>query len=342
MANIKKTWWVPVLRHCQGEAHTYLIVTKGGKEVKRGRGLGFWFGPVGTAVSEVPVNDQSVPVAFNSRSQDFQEVSISGQVWYTVTEPEGIARRFDFSLDTTTGAYNADPLTVIQAAIVSAAQEAVWSYVAARTLEDLLSAELSGLSGAVSEALATLDFGVNVTRAVVTEVRPEPRLREALMAKTRERLQMEADAAGFERRAKATEQERAISEAELANQLALAKRREALIAQNDANARAEAQSSAALEKIRMETQVDNAKLQAEERLRDQKAQDAVLLDKKQKLADLVVSELDRTLQLYADQPAASRLHAVARAPESLKNLQVLTVGEGGLTSALERIAGERS
>ncbi len=94
---------MPLHRHCQGEAHTYVIVTKGGKPVKKGRGLGVWFTPVGTAISEVPVNDQSVPVSFKARTSDFQDVSIGGQVWYTVSEPEKIAQRFDFSLDTETG-----------------------------------------------------------------------------------------------------------------------------------------------------------------------------------------------------------------------------------------------
>ena len=114
-------------RHDGRERWSYFVTSP-----KEGRGLGVWFMDVGTAISEVPVNDQSVPVMFNCRSQDFQDVSISAQVWYTVTDPGAIAQRFDFSLNTLSGRYNADPLSVIQSALTSAAQEAVWSYVSAR------------------------------------------------------------------------------------------------------------------------------------------------------------------------------------------------------------------
>ncbi|NCG20142.1 MAG: hypothetical protein GWP91_14125, partial [Rhodobacterales bacterium] len=184
MATIKKTRWVPLFQHCQGEVHTHLIVTRAGAVTKEGRGLGFWFWPIGTAISEVPVNDQSVAVNFKCRSQDFQEVAIAAQVFYQVTEPQTIATRFDFSINTATGAYNSDPLTVIQGTLSSAAQEAVWSHVAANTLEGLLQSELSGLSGAVSKALDGLDFGVEVSRAVVTAVRPERAVEESLQART--------------------------------------------------------------------------------------------------------------------------------------------------------------
>ena len=60
MAIIKRVSALPFLRHCQGEVHTHIIVTRGGKVSRQGRGLGFWFQHIGTAISEVPVNDQRV------------------------------------------------------------------------------------------------------------------------------------------------------------------------------------------------------------------------------------------------------------------------------------------
>ena len=338
MATIKKTRWVPFFQHCQGEVHTHLIVTRAGAVTKQGRGLGFWFWPIGTAISEVPVNDQSVAVNFKCRSQDFQEVSIAAQVFYQVTEPQTIATRFDFSINTATGAYNADPLTVIQGTLSSAAQEAVWSHVAANTLEGLLQSELSGLSGAVSEALDGLDFGVEVGRAVVTAVRPERAVEESLQARTRERLQMEADAAGFERRAKATEQERAIQEAELANKLALAKQYEELIAQEDANERARAQSQSAVSEIKARSNADAERIREETALVIQNAKDAAKITHQKQLVNLRVDETERTLGLHTAHPGSASSMALTKLPGALSNVKVLTIGEGGLQSVLERIA----
>lgn len=342
MATIKKTIWVPLLQHCQGEVHTHLIVTRGGKVTKEGRGLGFWFNPIGTAISEVPVNDQSVAVNFKCRSQDFQEVSIAAQVWYEVTDPQVIATRFDFSLNTATGAYNADPLTVIQGALSSAAQEAVWSHVAGNTLEGLLQSELAGLSTAVSEALAGLNFAVKVSRAVVTAVRPERTVEESLQAKTRERLQMEADAAGFERRAKATEQERAIQEAELANQLAIARQRRELIAQQDANEQAQAQSQAAVARISATSNADADRILQAAALEIQKAKDLARLETDREVANLRVDETRRMLGLHKDNPGGGAAIAITKLPDSMRNVKVLTLGDGGLQSVLERIAPDVS
>lgn len=338
MAVIKSAWYRPLRRHCQGEAHTFLLVTRGGEVVRQGRGLGFWFDPVGTAVSEVPINDQSAPMMFKARTVDFQDASVSGEVWFTVTDPALVAQRFDFSLNTATGAYNADPLTVIQGALVSSAQEAVWSFVSTRTLEDLLAASLDGLSEAVTTALTGLDMGLQVSRAVVTGVRPEPKVEQSLQAKTRERLQMEADAAGFERRARATEQERAIAEAELANQLELAKRKAALIEQQDANARAEAESRVAVERIAAIAAAEQADIRANQALAQTERTNAIHHASTEQRAAIDNAALAERLRIYEGHPGAARSMALASVPDALTNMRVLTVGEGGLQSVLERVA----
>lgn len=341
MARIKKTFWVPFLSHCQGEVHTHLIVTRGGEVRREGQGLGLWFYPIGTSISEVPVNDQSVAVTFKCRSQDFQEVSITAQIWYMVTDPQGIARRFDFSLNIDTGTYHSDPLTVIQGALTSAAQEAVWSYVSGSTLESLLQSGLSALSEAVSDALSGLDFGICVSRAVVTAVRPEREVEEALQAKTRERLQMEADAAGFERRAKATEEERAIQEAELANRLALARQREELIEQEASNARSQAMSAAEVMRVEASGQAESETIREESSIKLQKARDRVEVEHQQELAGVRVKEMADLLSLHMTHPGAAHAVALTQLPEGLSNVRVLTIGEAGLQGVVERLVSQR-
>ena len=66
---------------------------------------------------------------------------------------------------------------------------------------------------------------------------PEPELERALQTPTREQVQQEADRATYARRALAVEQERAIAENELQNQIELARREQQLVEQQGANAR---------------------------------------------------------------------------------------------------------
>lgn len=242
------------IRHVQGEAHTHLLVTKSGKSVG-GKGYGCWFWPVGTAISEIPLNDQNVSLTLRGRTKDFQEVTVTAQAWFTVVDAAQVASRFDFSVDVDKGEYNADPLTVINGALVSAAQAAVWDYIAGLELADLLSEGLADLGVQVSGALSNLDFGVEVGRVSIMQVRPDTKIEQALQAETREALQMKADAAGFSRRATATSQERAIEEANLTNQLELAKQRTAVIEINDTNARREAAANVESARIKSEGEI---------------------------------------------------------------------------------------
>lgn len=254
MATVSTIHRLVPFRHVQGEAHTHLLVTKSGKSFG-GKGYGCWFWPVGTAISEIPLNDQNASLTLKGRTKDFQEVVVTAQAWFTVVDPIKVAGRFDFSVNVDNGECNADPLTVINGALVSAAQAAVWNYIAGLDLAELLSDGLEDLGTQVSDALSNLDFGVEVGRVSIMQVRPDTKIEQALQAETRESLQMKADAAGFARRATATEQERAIEEANLRNQLELAKKRTAVIEINDTNARREAEAFVESARIRSEGEI---------------------------------------------------------------------------------------
>ena len=290
MSTVSRYKLLPFFSHVQGEAHTHLIVIKGGKTYG-GKGYGCWFLPVGTALSEVPLNDQSVSLALKGKTSDFQEVTVTAQAWYTVSDAEKVASRFDFSVSTTTGKYNADPLTVIEGALVSAAQEAVWNYISSMSLEDLLASGLDVMGSKAMKPLEELDFGVTVSRVAIMEVRPSEDIETALEAETLESLQMKADAAGFARRATATEQERAIEEAVLKNQLAIAQQRTGVIAQLDLNTRKEAEAAVASAKIRSEGELAVAARKAEDALKiNQAAVEAALTNKIKEGAEVLRME----------------------------------------------------
>ena len=79
----------------------------------------------------------------------------------------------------------------------------------------------------------------------VSALAPEGDVEKALAQPTREAIQQRADEATFARRALAVENERAISENELHNRIELARREEALVAQQGANERRRAKEQAA-------------------------------------------------------------------------------------------------
>jgi regulator of protease activity HflC (stomatin/prohibitin superfamily) len=118
-----------------------------------------------------------------------------------------------------------------------------------------------GLRG--DERLA--ETGIAVVGVRVVALRPEPEVEKALRTPTREQVQQEADRATFERRAVAVERERAIGENELQTQIELARREEQLVSQRGANARREAEESAAAGAIAAESEARRTVTLAEAR-----------------------------------------------------------------------------
>jgi hypothetical protein len=115
--------------------------------------------------------------------------------------------------------------------------------ITALDLEDALAATLQ-LADTVHEraraAPLLQEMGIDLLTITFTSIKPTPEIAKALEAEYREGLQKKADEAIYRRRASAVEQERAIKENELNNQIALEKKREALIALEGANERTRA------------------------------------------------------------------------------------------------------
>jgi regulator of protease activity HflC (stomatin/prohibitin superfamily) len=241
------------LRQLSSDASVHIQRYKRGKRVQSGRGLAFWFAPDGTSIAEIPMDDRDLPFLFNSRSKDFQEITVQGVIVWRVAKPEELSERINFSIDLKRGLHLAQPVDQIDNLLTSVAQQFAAQYLAELDVNAILSAGVgplherieTGLTG--SERLQTM--GLDVVSVRVADISPSSELKRALQTPTFERLQQQADQATFERRAMAVEKERAIAENELGNQIELARRQKELIENEDANARDRAQAESAAKKI---------------------------------------------------------------------------------------------
>jgi regulator of protease activity HflC (stomatin/prohibitin superfamily) len=220
-----------------------------------GKGLAFWFSPLGAAIAEVPVDDRDQQFVFAGRTRDFQLVTVQGIVTYRVTAPDKLASRIDFSIDHDRGVHKKQPLDQLSALLTGLAQRIALGHIARAGVRELLSEGLGELQRAIEEGLVADEslaaMGLEVVTARVYDLKPTAELEKALQTPTREGLQQAADQATFERRALAVEKERAIAENELKNQVELARREEELIAQRGQN-----------ERHRMQDEVDAKRIDA--------------------------------------------------------------------------------
>ena len=77
---------------------TYLLQYRGGKVVRDGLGLSFFYYAPTTSLVAVPVASTDVPFIFQETTGDFQAVTIQGQVTYRVGEPKRLAALLNYTL----------------------------------------------------------------------------------------------------------------------------------------------------------------------------------------------------------------------------------------------------
>ncbi len=203
---------------------TYLLQYRGGKIVREGLGLSFfYYGPT-TSLVAVPVASTDTPFIFQETTADFQAVTIQGQVTYRVGEPKRLAALLNYTLAPNGQTYVSEdpqklPERVIHVINVLARAELqkLTLREAIRASDALVKAVKAGLGAA--EEITSL--GLEVLGLSILAIKPTPETARALEAETREQLFREADEAVYARRNSAVEQERAIKENELNTEIAV-------------------------------------------------------------------------------------------------------------------------
>ena len=252
------------LRHLRADASSHVLLYRGARLRRSGRGLTFWFSPFAVSVAEVPVDDREVALAVHGRSADFQDVVVQGSVTFRIVNPEQTAARVDFAIDPRRGTYLRQPLEKLALMLTQLAQQRAQSHVMDATLRDVVVRGHDGVRAAIEEGLANApmltDLGLQIVAVRIASVKPSPEVERALEAPTRERIQEEADEATFRRRAQAVDKERAIQENEMQNQIELARREQQLIDQRGQNTRREATEKAEAARIDSEAQAARTRI----------------------------------------------------------------------------------
>jgi regulator of protease activity HflC (stomatin/prohibitin superfamily) len=250
MADIQR---YPIVRHLRGTPTAHVRHQRGGRLVREGTGLSFWFRPLSAVLSEIPVDDRELPLMFHARTRDFQDVTVQASVTFRVVEPAVAASRLDFSIDPETGRWRSTPLEQVAGLLTELAQQPALELLATTALPAALAAGVGVIRDRIFSALAhderLQNLGIAILGVRVVALRPEPDVEKALQTPTREAVQQDADRATFERRAVAVERERAIAENELQNQIELAVREEQLVTQKGQNQRRQAEETAAADRI---------------------------------------------------------------------------------------------
>ena len=214
------------------DASTYGIIYQNGKIWKEGRGLSTWyFAPISTIVA-IPLGSSDAPFLFNLSTADFQTVTIQGQITYKIERPEQLSDLLDFTVNAK-GKYISDDHEKMHQRLVNEAQTTIASEIEQLTLRKALRCadrlEKNIMDGLI-DAPAIKMLGIAPLSVHVLGISPNPEMKRALEAETREALQSEADQAVYDRRKFAVEQEKAIKETELNTEIAIEEKKKQIAA----------------------------------------------------------------------------------------------------------------
>lgn len=205
------------------DAMTYVIHFKNGRVSKKGRGLSFFYFSPNSSIAAIPLGSNDLPFIFEESTNDYQSISIQGQVSYKIGNPERLAELLDFTVDDR-GIYKKNDIEKLNQRIINEAQTATSSYIHELGLKDSIRSAKSietkikdGLQ--TSQALTIL--GLEILAVNILAVKATPEMTRALETETREKLSQEADQAVYTRRNFAVEQERKIKESELNTEIAV-------------------------------------------------------------------------------------------------------------------------
>ncbi|MDO5094198.1 MAG: SPFH domain-containing protein [Propionibacteriaceae bacterium] len=324
----------PFVSHATSSATRVVVRGREGRLDVLPAGSSFWFRPLGTTLSEVPLDDLEFGQIFRVITADRQEVSVQTAMTARLADPERAARRLDFAVDLRTGRWTGTPLQTIQNRLAESAQQFAAQVAAITPMQQLLDDGLRLVREAITDGLAAegqfAAVGVEVVGVRVIAIRADEELERALQTEVRERAQAEADRATYDRRAQAVDRERAIKENELNNHTELARREAELVELQGANERRRTQQELERERLRAEAELAAKRLVVDARV-----------DEVARVADAENAALQARLAAYsaADLPAV--LAAIApQVIAALPEIDSLTLTPDTIGNAVSKVLAE--
>ncbi|MGB3119600.1 MAG: SPFH domain-containing protein [Verrucomicrobiales bacterium] len=237
---------------------SHVIQYSGGKIVREGAGISFFYYSPTTSLVLVPMESTEEPFIFEEQTADYQSVSLQGQVTFRIAEPQKLAALMNFTLDPGGQRYVSEDPEKLPQRVIHLVHVLARAEIEKLPLRQALRAS-EALVRAIRTQLAALPeltaLGLEVLGLSLLAIKPTPETARALEAETRELLLKGADEAIFMRRNAAVEQERAIKENELNTEIAVEnKKRQIRETQMEAE-KAVQEKQAELERAQLETNI---------------------------------------------------------------------------------------
>jgi hypothetical protein len=211
------------IKHMNFDSMTYVIHFRKGNVIREGRGLSFFYFEPESSIVAIPISSNNLPFIFSELTNDYQTVSIQGQISYRIKSPKALADVLDFTISSN-GLYKKNDIEKLNNNLVNEAQASISSFIHNIKLkESIRSAKIveNTILTSLVNASSIETLGIEILGVNILAIKATPEMTRALETETREKVLQEADQAIYERRNFAVEQERKIKESELSTEIAV-------------------------------------------------------------------------------------------------------------------------
>ena len=225
----------------------YVFKYKKGKIVKEGKGLSFIYYVPNTSVVVIPTSSADVPFIFQEITNDYQTVSVQGQITYKIADYKRVSEILDYTYDMKKKKYVTEDYKKIPQRLVNITKVLTKKSIENMPLKEAIKSSES-LANLIRETLIdskeVLNLGIEIIGFSILAISPNKETARALEATAREEILKKADEAIYERRNSSIEQERIVKENELNTEIAIEEKRKEFIKLSVENAKEESDSKA--------------------------------------------------------------------------------------------------
>ena len=113
------------IQYLKTDPTQFVIHYQGGRKLRSGTGLAFFYLRAAASISVVPLGSTDVPFIFNEMTADFQPVTIQGQLIYRINNPERVAALLNYTIDSRPDRYVSEDPEKLSQRLVNLVQSLV-------------------------------------------------------------------------------------------------------------------------------------------------------------------------------------------------------------------------
>ncbi|WP_138751030.1 SPFH domain-containing protein [Paenibacillus sinopodophylli] len=202
----------------------YVIKVQNGKVIQEGIGLSFYYFEPTTSVIVVPISSIDVPFMFEEMTQDYQTVTVQGQLTYRIVDYNKTTQLLNYTYNVRRKNYISDDPNKLAQRVIPIVKVQIKKQLAHLPLKEAIQSSEKLGQRIINEVKGNEEIeklGIELMGLSVLAVLPNKETMRALEAKAREEMLRDADDALYERRNASIEQERRVKENELSTEIAV-------------------------------------------------------------------------------------------------------------------------